>query len=482
MSADRHWRELVRSPLFGSLVIVTVALVVMRTPLLVLGDTWFNLVLGREVAAGGVITRNVLTEQGFGAPVVDIQWLSHLGMYGIVKLAGLPGMVLVGSMLLIGTIVSAAAVAVQRGATESRTLLVVLFALIGMASQFVLRAQSVAFPFLAFFPLVLSGDVRAPRRTTWLLLPAAVLWANVHGSVLLAPVFAALAAIARVIDAVRHHRPVMGRLLVRDLILTLGLTLAVFMTPYGGDAVRYYEQTVGNAAFREYISEWYPLSFDRVPAATLFVCAVGVLLVRGARKMESFTLLSIGLLTAMTIMSARYATPLALAAIGLLPAVLDDVLGSAIRIEPDALLRHFARIGVPVAAVMLLVGVPWFAHYTLNRPDSIRLTDQVARAAIPGRRLLVDEVQADRLLWFHPSLIGRVAHDVRVETLPISYLDSLGHTYAQPTGRLATAFLGGFDLVVVDRRVHEQLAVHLEHDPDYVEFGRDRDVSAFRRR
>lgn len=468
--------------MFGLLVIVTVALVVMRTPLLVLGDTWFNLVLGREVAAGGVITRNALTEQGFGVPVVDIQWVSHLALYAIVKLAGLPGMVLAGAVLLVGTIVSAAGAAVRRGATESRTLLVVLFALIGMASQFVLRAQSVAFPFLACFPLVLAGDVRAPRRTTWLLLPAAVLWANVHGSVLLAPVFAALATMARVLDAGRDDRPVSWSLLGRDVLLTLGLTLAVFVTPYGGDAVRYYEQTVGNPAFREYISEWYPLSFERVPAATLFVCAVVVMLVRGARTMESFTLLTIGLLTAMTIMSARYATPLALASIGLLPAVLDEALGSTIRIEPDALLQRVARIGLPVAIVLMVVGVPWFADYTLNRPDSIRLTDQVAREAIPGRRLLVDEVQADRLLWYHPSLIGRVAHDVRVETLPIAYLDSLGHMYAQPTGRLAAAFLGGFDLIVVDRRVHEQLAIHLEHDPGYVEFGRDADVSAFLRR
>jgi hypothetical protein len=378
--------------------------------------------------------------------------------------------------------VSAAAIAVQRGATESRTLLVVLFALIGMASQFVLRAQSIAFPFLAFFPLVLSHDVRTPRRSTWLLLPAAVLWANVHGSVLLAPVFAALATMARVLDAGRSDRPVSRPLLVRDILLTLGLTVAVFITPYGDDAVRYYQQTVGNPAFREYISEWYPLSFQRVPAATLFVCAVVVMLVRGARTMESFTLLTIGLLTAMTIVSARYATPLALAAIGLLPAVLDEALGSTIRIEPDALLRRVARIGVPVAAIALFVGVPVFAHYTLNRPESTRLTDQVARAAIPGRRLLVDEVQADRLLWYHPSLIGRVAHDVRVETLPISYLDSLGRMYAQPAGKLAAAFLGGFDLVVVDRRVHEQLAVHLAKDPGYVEFGRDADVSAFQRR
>lgn len=471
-----------RSPVFGLLIIVTVALVAIRTPLLVLGDTWFNLVLGREVAAGGVITRNALTEQGFGVPVVDIQWVSHLGLYAIATLAGMQGLVLAGALLLVGTIVSAAGVAVRRGATESRTLLVVLFALIGMASQFVLRAQSVAFPFLAFFPLVLAGDVRAPRRTTWLLLPAAVLWANVHGSVLLAPVFAALATMARVLDAGRNDRPVSWRLLGRDLILALGLTLAVFITPYGGDAVRYYEQTVGNPAFREYISEWYPLSFERVPAAALFVCAVVVTLVRGARKMESFTFLTIGLLTAMTVMSARYATPLALASIGLLPAALDEALGSRIRIEPDALLRRIARIGLPVAAGMLLVGVPLLAHYSLNRPDSIRLTDLVAREAVPGRRLLVDEVQADRLLWYHPSLIGRVAHDVRVETLPLSYLDSLGHMYAQPAGRLATAFLGSFDLVVVDRRVHEQLAIHLEHDPGYVEFGRDADVSAFLRR
>ena len=461
-------------------------LVLVRTPLLVLGDTWFNLVLGRDVAASGVITRNTLTEQGFGAAVVDVQWMSHLGMYRLAMLVGLPGMVLAGALLLIGTIVSAAAVAVRRGATEGRTLLVVLFALMGMASQLVLRAQTVAFPFLAFFPLVLSADVRAPRRATWWLVPAAVVWANVHGSVLLAPVFGALAAMARVISAVRDGQPVSRRLSSRDVALTVALGLAVLVTPYGMDAVGYYQQTVGNAAFREYISEWYPLSFERVPAAALFVCTVVVTLaaalVRSAKQMDMFTLLSIGLLSAMTIMSARYATPLALAAIGLLPAVLDVALGSAVRIEPDALLRRVTKLGLPVAAVALCVGVPLLARSSLDRPDAIRLADQVAREATPGRRLLVDEVQADRLLWYHPSLVGRVAHNVRVETLPFAYLDSLGHSYAQPTGPLAAVFLGGFDLIVVDRRVHGQLAAHLGNSSGFVEFGRDANVSAFGRR
>lgn len=486
MSAKKNWRELVRSPVFGLLVIVTVLLVVVRTPLLVLGDTWFNLVLGREVAGSGVITRNTLTEQGFGAAVVDVQWMSHFVMYALAMLVGLPGMVLAGALLIVGTVVSAAAVAVQRGATEGRTLLVVLFALMGMASQLVLRAQTVAFPFLAFFPLVLSADVRAPRRATWWLLPAAVVWANLHGSVLLAPVFGAVAAIARVVHAMRDSEPVSWRLLLRDVSLTLGLTLAVFVTPYGVDAVRYYEQTVGNAAFRQYISEWYPLSFERVPAAAFFVCTVMVTLaaalVRYTKRMDIFTLLTIGLLTAMTIMSARYATPLALAAMGLLPAVLDLALGSAVKIEPDALLRRVTKFGLPVAVVALCIGVPSLTHFTFQRPDAFRLADQVARQAITGRRLLVDEVQADRLLWYHPALVGRVAHDVRVETLPLSYLDSLGRSYAQPAGPLAAAFLSGFDLIVVDRRVHLQLAEHLETNAQYVEFGRDANVSAFRRR
>jgi len=184
----------------------------------------------------------------------------------------------------------------------------------------------------------------------------------------------------------------------------------------------------------------------------------------------------------MTIVSARYATPLALAAIGLLPVALDAALGSSVRIEPDALLRRLAQIGLPVAVAALLIGVPVFTQYTLARPDRMQLVDHVAREAISGRRLLVDEVQADRLLWYHPSLIGRVAHDVRVETLPLSYLDSLGRTYAQPAGRLAAKFLAGFNLVVVDRRVHEGLAIHLEQDPGYVEFARDSTVSAFLRR
>ena len=91
--------EVLRAPHARLLSAFALLAMVLRTPRVIWGDTWFNLVLGREIAQGGLIQQNLLTEQGFGERCVDLQWLAHAILYGVERAVGMPGVALLASAL-----------------------------------------------------------------------------------------------------------------------------------------------------------------------------------------------------------------------------------------------------------------------------------------------------------------------------------------------------------------------------------------------
>jgi hypothetical protein len=108
------------------------------------------------------------------------------------------------------------------------------------------------------------------------------------------------------------------------------------------------------------------------------------------------------------------------------------------------------------------------------------LCDRVAHTAGASLRLLVDEAHADRLLWFHPELKGRVAHDARAEVMPLSFLKALARAYGEPRAADARKWLASYDIVVVGRASHPVLGQALSEDPAWQLFAEDPATSAFR--
>jgi hypothetical protein len=92
---------------------------------------------------------------------------------------------------------------------------------------------------------------------------------------------------------------------------------------------------------------------------------------------------------------------------------------------------------------------------------------------------LVDEAHADRLLWWHPELRGRVSHDARVETIPLGFLSSLARAYAEPMDPTAQRWLAGYDLIVVDHDGHAVLARALAQSADFRLLAEDRFASLY---
>jgi len=473
--------EVLRLSAARLLVIATLLVGVLNAPRQVNDDTWFNLVLGREIATRGLIHHNDLTREAWGAPVIDLQWLAHLIQYWLAQCIGLPGLVLVGSLLAYATLLAAAGFALIAGATPGRTLLVGLLALGSLAPQAV-RAQSFALPLLLCFVVALRSDAERPALRTWWLLPCAVLWGNLHGSALLAPALGALALAARAADALRARRRPHARLLARDGALTLGLAAAVLASPYGLGLLRYYAATLYNPAFRAHIVEWSGLQLLDEPLTSVLPLAIFVLLLLGFRGVRSFPALVCLCFALLTLRSIRHATPLALAAAALLPAIADAACGQHLRFESDGVLRGLTSVGLPLALLGFFVGVPLLSARSLRLDTPVAFSDRVAAAAAGAGEILADEYHADRLLWVHPELKGRLSHDVRLEILPLGFIESLTRAYGFPDSPSSRHWLASYDLIIVDREAHGPLSAWLGRAPDWREIASDHFATAFQAR
>ena len=118
-----------------------------------------------------------------------------------------------------------------------------------------MRARDFVLPLSALLLFVCLSDNKQ-KRPTWRLLfliPILVLWANLHGSVLLGAALAAAYLVYRAVTAVN-----MGyrRDAAACAALALGVTLTPLANPYGVRIIDYYREFVGNAPMRLAAAEW----------------------------------------------------------------------------------------------------------------------------------------------------------------------------------------------------------------------------------
>src|SRR5262249_13754091 len=112
-------------------------------------------------------------------------------------------------------------------------------ALIGIAGLFVavpnstVRAQSFGYLFFVGLFWLLASDVRKPSRRVFLALPLLILWANIHGSVVLGVALVVLWAAAAVLRVGRSGDPEAWRRRAQAYGLVAAAALCLFASPYG---------------------------------------------------------------------------------------------------------------------------------------------------------------------------------------------------------------------------------------------------------
>jgi hypothetical protein len=386
-----------------------------------------------------------------GREWVDEQWLAHLLLYGLWSAGGWPLALLVQLAAYLGAFVVAAVTARRLGASARSTAAVGAVALLVAIGETGFRAQTLALLLFALLLFLLLDDDARPSRRVYLTLPLLVLWANVHGSVLLG---AALVTLRGLTVALSERRSS-----TRAAALIAVPWLCTLASPYALALPGYYARLLHNPTLSRFVTEWQAASLRNQPVFFVLL-AVALLLVARARRSSLFALLALLVTAVGGLMAVRHVVWFALTAAAVLPTALDDLWPS----RPAPRHRRFNLALATAAAGALLVAVVAFASHSgawFERAYPARAGDVVAAAAAadPGAKVFANERYADWLLFEHPVLRGRIAYDVRFELLTRHQLTRVAR-FRQEQGADWLRVANGYRIVVLDPR-HEAGAIEL---------------------
>jgi hypothetical protein len=379
-------------------------------------DGWMALVSGRWIAHHGLPTHDALTVWTHGRRWVDQQWLAQISLYGLWRLGGVKLALLIHALLVMSGLVGAALIARSHGATPRSVTWVaipVLIAYYPVAS--VMRPQTFAFPLFAATLWLVLADARHPSRRVFLTLPLLVLWANLHGSVLLG---AALVSLGALVQMVARRRPSL-----RGLALLLAPWACVFASPYALHLSAYYEKILVGGNLKEFVTEWAPTTLSATTAAVYLLILGGLWLIgRAGRGVPAMDQLAFVFAAVLAFDAVRNTAWIGLVALAVLPQLLDRLRTPAV--EPRQLNRILS-VTIVCLVVISVVGVAvkpvsWFTNGF--PPAAARAA---TNAAGPKGRVFAVNDYADWLLWSRPELTGRVAVDARFELLSTAQVKRL---------------------------------------------------------
>ena len=423
-------------------------------------DTYFDLYAGRYVAEHGIPDRNVVTVIAHGRPWIDQQWLAQLVDYRVWLLGGYAAVVVLPIALISVGIALLGALMLRRGTSPLR---MCAWTLAGLAETYgyaTPRPQSVGYVLLpAVMWLVLGDDGRnRPRASVWLSIPLLVVWANVHGSVLVGAGFVGLHAVGRALRALRRGN---RQGLLSYLLLGAGAAVSPLCTPYGLAVVHYYGSLIGNPVLASTGGEWAPPNpaapyswafFTVVLAVAVAVGAAWRLGVRPDPELAIFAVVTLGLALLAFRNTPWFGFAGCLLAADMLP-------GQRAPRTPAAPFRWMLAGAMTAIAAVSAIGLVLepVSQYEASIPR--RAVGVAARIAArqPDLQVLPDRFAAVGLLWLHPELLGRVAFDARDEQFSQAELAEI-FAFVDAEGAHWQRLLTGYDLVVVSRQQDSRLA------------------------
>jgi cytochrome c biogenesis protein CcdA len=282
----------------------------------------------------------------------------------------------------------------------------------------VIRSQSLALPLAVVVLFIVVADYRRPTFT-WrfaLVLVPLVVWANVHGSVLLGASLTAIYTAGRAVFLLTRGDRASA---ARYAVIAFLAAATIFATPYGLDVVSYYTALIGNDSVRRYIQEWAaPTLGDPLSIGYFFMLIatvlVGLYAIRRRYRPPTVLVIATVVLGVLSLTALRFAIWF-----GLLAALLDANILAGTRPHSRPFPRRFilliATTFVTTACLAALVVV------ATPRPEFERGLPTNAMAAVanyaqahPGSLVLTDEL-ASAFVWHKPAVAGRIGFDTRLE-------------------------------------------------------------------
>ena len=427
-----------------------VAIVALLTVVLVraelIGDTWLMLVGGREVAQHGLPHHDSLFLWTHGRSWIDQQWLAQLLYYKAYVLGGVRLVLIANTFFVVAAAAIAFAFARVRGASPRAIFLIAV--LLPLMSPWALqvRAQAPAqLLFAATFALLTLRSALTWTRVG-LVIALLVIWANVHGTVVMGAGLAMLCGLfAATATGGSQRRPALALLFLSPL--------CIFASPYGVALVGYYRDLLMNPLMPKFVAEW-KVSTPGVLTAVFYavLLAAVVLLAKYGRKVALYDKVALALLAVSAIMALRSIIWFGVAAVIVLTPLVDDVLGSTRSLTG----RMTARAGIAVGGVTLVVTVVVFSSSNASLEQywpRIAADRAAVLSSQPGNaQVFADETYADWLLWLRPELRNRIAYDARFELLRAGEFTKLSD-YGKKRGDKWRAAATGFNVFVYETGV-----------------------------
>ncbi|WP_334442573.1 hypothetical protein [Bradyrhizobium sp. AZCC 1610] len=257
-------------------------------------DTYSHIAVGRWIISHGAVPdRDPFSFSMHGAPWITFEWLSQIvyaAMYALSGWAGVVALAAAAIALALGLLTRF----LLRELAPTPTLLMVLAAIVLLSPHLLARPHVLTLPIMVTWAaaLVRSMDRRTTPPPYWAL-PLLVLWANLHGSVVLALGLIGPAVLEALIDEKRSEWP---RVLLRWLPFTCLAVAASCLTPYGPAPLLVPLKTLGLGEALMLIAEWRPQDFGHFNNFEFLLLAGILALSRGVTLPVVRALVVLGLL------------------------------------------------------------------------------------------------------------------------------------------------------------------------------------------
>lgn len=380
-------------------------------------DFWLQVKIGEMIVTQGAIPRTVLfpfteiRDNAFNAH----EWLSSVLFYELEHHLGHPALLFVLGGLGLCLFALSVWLVRRRGGGLAQSLLLGCMAMLVANYRHILRPEILGLVLLLGLFHLLEG-FRQGRRGYWLAwsLPLVALWANLHGSFVLAPVLASLFALGAAGDALRAA-PSGARLRAAWAaagpygVAGAGMLLATLANPFGIELLQFalgYAQS--STLAREYIHEWTPTfaaDFRAQGAFYAWLACVAITLgccVKYRKRVAVLDVVLIGAFGALAATRNRYVVYFGFVAAYVLAGVLPRL---------TAQVEQRLRVATLAAAVVLCVLAVRFGnfngaypYYTPSSDFSEGMKEALSRPEVAGNVLNSYELGAELIYRYYPRL------------------------------------------------------------------------------
>jgi hypothetical protein len=327
-------------------------------------DLAYQVRAGNEILASGAIPHaDSWTFTIYGAAWTDQQWLAQVILAAVHRAGGWELLVVLRALLVAATTGLLVAAARWRGASPRTAAVLALIAFAVAAPALALRPQLFGITLFAALLWLVAGRAQRPRLLVVGAPIVVAMWANLHGSFVLAPVILGWAWL----DDVVARRP--ARASIWGLVLGTGATL---VNPFTVGAWLYAAGIGANPVIAQQVSEWQRTSPFEMPGLVFYPAAavVAVLVARRGRAIGWPSWLLLAAMTAIGAWAVRGVAWWAMAAVPLAAGALAGADAAPVSAAPSAAVAPIAarpRRGTVlngVTAVLLgaviVLALPWW--------------------------------------------------------------------------------------------------------------------------